>query len=123
MATLVNVGRLGRIAGVGNNASSTSGALLSYIPVLNRHGVVYGCPYYVLAVNGSNTRVQQWVHTSIGGHVLIDATYTPLSMDIKNASGALLNYPEPIEVYANNTDFYISHYCFDKNIVAHQIIK
>ena len=123
MPTLVSVGLSGRLGGLGRDTGATSGTSLSYIPVVNAAGTTVGCPYYVLNASGVYYWVLRWVHTASGGHVLIDPIYTPLTLDIVNAAGTQLGYTEPIEVYSNGTDFYISQYCFNKNIIGFKVIK
>lgn len=120
---LISIGKQGRLGGLSNETAGTSGGAISYIPVLNKVGKVYSCPYTVRDAGGTYHWVSIWAHTASGGHVLLDSTYTPLNLDILNSVGTQLNYAEPIEVYANGIDFYISHYVFNKNQVGYKVIK
>ena len=123
MPVLVSAGKLGGLGGLGVVTGSRGIASLSYIPVYNRNGAIFGCPYAVANVAGIYFAVTKWVETALNTHVLIDATYVALNLLIRNAVGAQLTYPEPIEcTNANGVDFYVDQYARNADNVLFKII-
>jgi len=118
---LVQIGQAGKL---GKSTASTSGFSAETIIAIGVNGAERIVHLGAHTSTGIFTNCSRWAESRNAAHYLLTPSYVSGSMDVMNATGSLLSYPEPIEVFtASGGHVYIAKQALTKSLNLINIIQ